>query len=168
MNMAQRLYEAGLITYMRTDSTNLSNDAKNGAQKEVVASFGDKYSRPRDYKNKKGSQEAHEAVRPTDFSRRSVHIDRDQARLYDLIWKRSIASQMSDARLERTSVKIEADKHNVHFIASGEVLTFDGFLKVYLEGTDVEDEEQEGMLPALRVNDILTNKHITATERYTR
>lgn len=168
MNMAQRLYEAGLITYMRTDSTNLSNDAKNGAQKEVVASFGDKYSRPRDYKNKKGSQEAHEAVRPTDFSRRSVHMDRDQARLYDLIWKRAIASQMSDAQLERTSVKIEADKHNVPFTASGEVLTFDGFLKVYLEGTDVEDEEQEGMLPALRVNDMLANKHITATERYTR
>jgi DNA topoisomerase-1 len=168
MNAAQRLYEAGHITYMRTDSTNLSNDAKKAAQKEIIATYGDSYSKTRDFKNKKGSQEAHEAIRPTDFSRQSVNMDRDQERLYDLIWKRAIASQMSDAQLERTNVKIEANTHSSQFTASGEVLTFEGFLKVYLEGTDNEDEEQEGMLPALKVNEKLGNNFISATQRYSR
>ncbi|MBJ7879049.1 type I DNA topoisomerase [Gelidibacter salicanalis] len=169
MTMAQRLYEAGLITYMRTDSVNLSDDARKGAQAEISEAFGKKYSKPRNYKGKsKGAQEAHEAIRPTDFSVHNVAMDRDQARLYDLIWKRAIASQMSEAELERTNVKISASTHKELFTANGEVITFDGFLKVYLEGTDDEDSEQEGMLPAMRTNETLLNSYITATERYTR
>lgn len=169
MTMAQRLYEAGLITYMRTDSVNLSEDARKGAQAEISEAYGKKYSKPRNYKGKsKGAQEAHEAIRPTDFSLHTVAIDRDQARLYDLIWKRAIASQMSEAELERTNVKISASTHKELFTANGEVITFDGFLKVYLEGTDDEDSEQEGMLPAMRTNEALLNSYITATERYTR
>jgi DNA topoisomerase-1 len=169
MTMAQRLYEAGLITYMRTDSVNLSDDARNGAKAEIESAFGSKYSKPRNYTGKaKGAQEAHEAIRPTDFSTHSVAIDRDQARLYDLIWKRAIASQMSEAELERTNVKISASTHKENFTANGEVITFDGFLKVYLESSDDEDVEQEGMLPAMRTNETLLNSYITATERYTR
>ncbi|MFD2552374.1 type I DNA topoisomerase [Bizionia sediminis] len=169
MNVAQRLYEAGLITYMRTDSVNLSDEARQGAQAEIERAYGSKYSKPRTYKGKsKGAQEAHEAIRPTDFSNHSVNIDRDQARLYDLIWKRAIASQMSDAQLERTKVKIEASTHEDIFTANGEVITFDGFLKVYLEGTDDEDVEQDGMLPAMKAQETLLNTYITATERYTR
>jgi len=169
MNMAQRLYEAGLITYMRTDSVNLSDDARNGAAEAIGKFYGESYSKERKYKGKsKGAQEAHEAIRPTNFAVNSVNIDRDQARLYDLIWKRSIASQMSDAQLERTNVKIQTNTHNETFTANGQVILFDGFLKVYLEGTDDEDAEQEGMLPALKVNEELLNKYITATERYSR
>lgn len=169
MTMAQRLYEAGLITYMRTDSVNLSDEAKKGAEKEIKAAYGDTYSKPRNYTGKaKGAQEAHEAIRPTNFAVQSVNIDYDQARLYDLIWKRTIASQMSEAQLERTNVKISTSTHNETFIANGEVITFDGFLKVYLEGTDDEDVEQDGMLPAMKTNETLLNNYITATERYTR
>ncbi|MBU2939871.1 type I DNA topoisomerase [Lacinutrix sp. C3R15] len=169
MNMAQRLYEAGLITYMRTDSVNLSDEARKGAQAEIESAYGEKYSKPRNYKGKaKGAQEAHEAIRPTNFATHSVNIDRDQARLYDLIWKRAIASQMSEAQLERTNVKIESSKNSEIFTANGEVIKFDGFLKVYLEGTDDEDVEQDGMLPAMKVNETLLNNYITATERYTR
>ncbi|MFH4964428.1 type I DNA topoisomerase [Gaetbulibacter sp. M235] len=169
MTMAQRLYESGLITYMRTDSVNLSDEARKGAQNEITSSFGSKYSKPRNYTGKsKGAQEAHEAIRPTDFSLHSVDIDRDQARLYDLIWKRAIASQMSEAELERTNVKISASTHKEQFTAYGEVITFDGFLKVYLEGNDDEDVEQEGMLPAMKTNETLHNNYIIATERYTR
>jgi DNA topoisomerase I len=168
MTMAQRLYEAGLITYMRTDSVNLSDEARKGAQAAIENAYGSQYSKPRNYKGKKGAQEAHEAIRPTDFSRSTVNIDRDQARLYELIWKRAIASQMSEAQLERTNIKINASTHNEAFAAKGEVITFDGFLKVYLEGTDDENLEQEGMLPMLQVNQSLTNNYITATERYTR
>ncbi|MCL4122899.1 UNVERIFIED_CONTAM: hypothetical protein GTU68_011342 [Idotea baltica] len=169
MNMAQRLYEAGLITYMRTDSVNLSDEAKKGAQTEIESAFGEKYSKPRNYKGKsKGAQEAHEAIRPTNFATHSVSIERDQARLYDLIWKRAIASQMSEAQLERTNVRIESSSNSEIFTANGEVIKFDGFLKVYLEGTDDENEEQDGMLPAMKVNESLLNNYITATERYTR
>jgi DNA topoisomerase-1 len=169
MQLAQRLYEAGLITYMRTDSVNLSKEAMDAAQAEIIKSYGKEFSRPRTFTNKsKGAQEAHEAIRPTDMSRHTVNIDRDQARLYDLIWKRTLASQMSDAELERTNVKIEANNHSEVFTASGEVLLFEGFLKVYLEGNDDDDEEQEGMLPALKVNERLENNYITATERYSR
>ncbi len=169
MTMAQRLYESGLITYMRTDSVNLSDEARQGAQTEIENAYGAKYSKPRNYKGKsKGAQEAHEAIRPTDFSRHSVNIDRDQARLYELIWKRAIASQMSEAELERTNVKISATTHNETFTANGEVITFDGFLKVYLEGTDDEDVEQEGMLPVMKTNESLLNNFISATQRYTR
>jgi DNA topoisomerase-1 len=169
MQLAQRLYEAGLITYMRTDSVNLSKEAMDAAEAEIIKSYGKEYSKPRVFANKnKGAQEAHEAIRPTDMSRHTVNIDRDQARLYDLIWKRTLASQMSDAQLERTNVKIEADNHSEIFTASGEVLLFEGFLKVYLEGHDDDEEEQEGMLPALKVNEKLVNNYITATERYSR
>lgn len=169
MMLAQRLYEAGLITYMRTDSVNLSQEAMGAAQEEIIRSYGKEFSHPRNYATKsKGAQEAHEAIRPTDMTRHTVNIDRDQARLYDLIWKRTIASQMSDAQLERTNVKIVANNHNEAFTASGEVLTFEGFLKVYLEGSDDEDTEQEGMLPALRINESLLNNYITATERFSR
>ena len=172
MTMAQRLYEAGHITYMRTDSVNLSDDARKGAKKEILDAYGEKYSKTRQFKGKsKGAQEAHEAIRPTNFAAHSVRAERDEERLYELIWKRAIASQMSEAQLERTNVKIEADKHDKYFTANGEVLKFDGFLKVYLEGRDDEDEdlqEQEGMLPALRVNEKLENNYITATERFTR
>ena len=169
MQLAQRLYEAGLITYMRTDSVNLSKDAMDAAQAEIIKSYGKEFSKPRTFANKsKGAQEAHEAIRPTDMSRHTVNIDRDQARLYDLIWKRTLASQMSDAELERTNVKIEANNHKEIFTASGEVLLFEGFLKVYLEGNDDDDEEQEGMLPAMKVNEKLQNNYITATERYSR
>ena len=169
MTNAQRLYEAGLITYMRTDSVNLSDEARNGAKSTIEKDFGIKYSKPRNYKGKsKGAQEAHEAIRPTDFSRHSIHVDKDQDRLYDLIWKRAIASQMSEAELETTTVKIKASTHKEMFVAQGEVIKFDGFLKVYLEGSDEEDSEQEGTLPNLKQNEALVNNYITATERYTR
>lgn len=169
MTMAQRLYEAGHITYMRTDSVSLSEDARKGAKEEILKAYGNKYSKSRQFTGKsKGAQEAHEAIRPTHFENHNVKADRDEQRLYDLIWKRSIASQMSEANLERTNVKISADNHQENFTASGEVLIFDGFLKVYLEGSDEEDEEQEGMLPALKVDEPLINNYITATERFTR
>ncbi|SHG24733.1 DNA topoisomerase I [Salegentibacter echinorum] len=169
MTMAQRLYEAGHITYMRTDSVNLSDDARKGANREILKAYGDKYAKSRQFKGKtKGAQEAHEAIRPTDFAKHSVRADRDEQRLYELIWKRAIASQMSEAQLERTNVKIEASRHDKHFTANGEVLKFDGFLKVYLESNDEEDEEQSGMLPALKENQPLANQYISATERFTR
>jgi DNA topoisomerase-1 len=169
MQIAQRLYEAGLITYMRTDSVNLSQEAQAAAQAEITSYYGAEFSKPRNFNTKsKGAQEAHEAIRPTDMSRHTVNVERDQARLYELIWKRTLASQMSDAELERTNVKIEANNHSEVFQATGEVIKFEGFLKVYLEGSDDDDEEQEGMLPALKVNEKLANNNITATERYTR
>ena len=168
MQIAQRLYEAGLITYMRTDSLNLSKEASEAAQAEIIKSYGSQYSKPRTFANKsKGAQEAHEAIRPTDMSRHTVNVERDQVRLYDLIWKRTLASQMSDAELERTNIKIEANNHNEVFQATGEVIKFEGFLKVYLEGSDDDDEEQEGMLPALKVNERLVNQQIVAKERFT-
>ncbi|MBL87481.1 MAG: DNA topoisomerase I [Winogradskyella sp.] len=172
MSNAQRLYEAGLITYMRTDSVNLSDEARKGAEKEIISAYGSEYSEPRNYKGKsKGAQEAHEAIRPTDFSNHSVNVERDQARLYDLIWKRAIASQMSEAKLERTNLKIQINstkKVSEQFSANGEIITFDGFLKVYLEGTDDEDAEQDGILPDLKVGEELSNNYITATQRFTR
>lgn len=172
MTIAQRLYESGLITYMRTDSVNLSNDAMKAAQNEIETSYGKEYSKPRNYKSKsKGAQEAHEAIRPTDMSQHTISGDRDQERLYDLIWKRTLASQMSDAKLERTNVKIDilsSEKVSEQFTANGEMIKFDGFLKVYLEGTDFDEEEQEGMLPNLKEGEALQNKYITATERFTR
>ncbi len=171
MQVAQRLYEAGLITYMRTDSVNLSGEAINAAKDAIIDTYGEKYSSVRNFKGKtKGAQEAHEAIRPTDMTRQSPSLDRDQSKLYELIWKRTIASQMSDAQLERTNVKIKASTHSEEFTANGEVIKFDGFLKVYMEGLDEEDtaEEQEGMLPAMTVGDALLNQYITATERFTR
>ncbi|MHC9088468.1 type I DNA topoisomerase [Tenacibaculum sp. IMCC1] len=169
MMVAQRLYEAGLITYMRTDSVNLSDDAKKAAQAEIIASYGEEYSKPRNYATKsKGAQEAHEAIRPTNMENHEITGEYDQTRLYSLIWKRTLASQMSEAKLERTVVKIDNNKNKKQFTANGEVITFEGFLKVYLEGTDNEEEEQAGMLPKMEVNEELINELITATERYTR
>ncbi|UZO81419.1 type I DNA topoisomerase [Aquimarina sp. ERC-38] len=169
MNMAQRLYEAGFITYMRTDSVNLSTEAQNGAKAEILEAYGEEFCKLRQYKGKsKGAQEAHEAIRPTDFSKHTVPVESDQQRLYELIWKRAIASQMSDAQLERTNVKIGSGSFKEEFSANGEVIKFEGFLKVYLEGSDEEDEEKEGILPAMKVNEELYQKVISATERFTR
>ncbi|WP_196890663.1 type I DNA topoisomerase [Aureivirga marina] len=169
MMIAQRLYEAGLITYMRTDSLNLSNEAIATAQEVISNTYGENFSNPRNFKTKsKGAQEAHEAIRPTDLTKQTISVDFDQDRLYNLIWKRTIASQMSDAQLERTNVKISNDKNDYIFVSNGEVITFEGFLKVYLEGTDNEDDEQSGMLPKLEVSETLLNNYISATERYSK
>ncbi|MEP3209225.1 MAG: type I DNA topoisomerase [Maribacter sp.] len=171
MQVAQRLYEAGLITYMRTDSVNLSGEAINAAKDAIITNYGEQYSNVRNFKGKsKGAQEAHEAIRPTNMMNQSPSLERDQQKLYELIWKRTIASQMSDAQLERTNVKIKVNTHSEEFSANGEVIKFDGFLKVYMEGLDEEDaaEEQEGMLPAMQVGDALQNNFITATERFSR
>ncbi len=171
MQVAQRLYEAGLITYMRTDSVNLSKEAIDAAKEAITKNYGKEYSTVRNFTGKsKGAQEAHEAIRPTEMQRQSPSLERDQSKLYELIWKRTLASQMSDAELERTNVKIQSNLHNEEFTASGEVIKFDGFLKVYMEGMDDEDisEEQEGMLPAMKVGEALENKFITATERFSR
>jgi topoisomerase IA-like protein len=157
------------FNYRSDRSVNLSQEAMAAAQAEITSYYGAAFSKPRNFNTKsKGAQEAHEAIRPTDMSRHTVDIDRDQARLYDLIWKRTLASQMSDAELERTNVKIQASNHSEIFTATGEVIKFEGFLKVYLEGNDEDDEEQEGMLPALKMNEKLTNNYITATERFSR
>ena len=169
MMIAQRLYEAGLITYMRTDSVNLSQEAISKAKEAIISNYGEPYSKPRNYATKsKGAQEAHEAIRPTDIRNAEVNVDYDQDRLYDLIWKRTIASQMSEAKLERTTVKISNTKNDSVFTANGEIIRFDGFLKVYLEGTDFDEEEQAGMLPDLRVKDEVKADLISATQRFTK
>ncbi len=169
MTVAQRLYESGFITYMRTDSTNLSQEALSTAQNAIHQLYGTKYSQVRNFATKaKGAQEAHEAIRPTDMMRTNIPAESDQARLYELIWKRTIASQMADAQLERTNVKIEANKHKDLFAAHGEMIKFDGFLKVYLESTDEEEEEQEGILPILKTGESVKNNDIIATQRFTR
>lgn len=171
MSMAQRLYESGHITYMRTDSVNLSDQAKNGAEKEIVKAYGKKYHSSRNYRGKsKGAQEAHEAIRPTDFSKHEVPAERDQQRLYELIWKRAISSQMSNAQLERTTVRINADNHSETFVAKGEMIKFDGFLKVYLESKDddEDDQDQAGLLPKITKGDKLDTNYIESTQGFTR
>ena len=169
MTLAQRLYEAGLITYMRTDSVNLSKEAQGAALGEIGRRYGEDYAQARSFRTKsKGAQEAHEAIRPTDLSRDKIAAEYDQMRLYDLIWKRTIASQMSDAKLERTVLKIDADKHNEFFTARGEILTFEGFLKVYLEGVDEEEEEAQGILPPVKKGDALNLKSLVSTQRFSR
>lgn len=170
MQVAQRLYEAGKITYMRTDSVNLSETAIDQAHKAINQNYGAKYYHKRQYKNKsKGAQEAHEAIRPTYIDRTVIDGDRNEQRLYDLIWKRTIASQMSDAELEKTTAKISMNYSSEVFVAQGEVLKFDGFLKVYMEGTDDEDndEENSSMLPPMKVGENLEAQEITATQRFT-
>jgi DNA topoisomerase I len=171
MSGAQKLYEQGFITYMRTDSTNLSDTALQAMAAEIESSYGKNFVHTRQYKtNKPGAQEAHEAIRPTYMDKRSVDTDGDMKRLYDLIWKRSIASQMADAELERTNVTIGISTINeAKLIATGEVIKFEGFLKVYLEGKDDdEDDETSGMLPPLKVGQKLDLNEMTATERFTR
>jgi DNA topoisomerase-1 len=170
MMLAQRLYENGHITYMRTDSVNLSEFARTSAKESITKEYGAEYSHTRKFTTKNDSaQEAHEAIRPTSFDVSLAGDDDGQQRLYQLIWKRAIASQMSEAELERTSIEIVNDKNSDIFRAKGEVIKFDGFLKVYLEGTDDEDEEEDsGLLPKVTVGEVLEVIDINATERYTR
>ncbi|MBC7722287.1 MAG: type I DNA topoisomerase [Pedobacter sp.] len=169
MLIAQKLYENGHITYMRTDSVNLSDTALADISKEINTAFGNKYQQPRKFKNKNESaQEAHEAIRPTYMNHHTV-ADEDGRRLYELIWKRTIASQMSDAEFEKTTAKINISTNKDQLTATGEVMKFDGFLKVYLEGRDDEDEEDtEGMLPPLAIGQVLDFREMTATEKFTR
>ncbi|MCW3070255.1 MAG: topA [Bacteroidetes bacterium] len=169
MVVAQRLYESGKITYMRTDSVNLSETAINQAKAAITGNYGEKYLNIRQYKTKsKGAQEAHEAIRPTYIENQTIDGDSADKRLYDLIWKRTISSQMSDAELEKTTAVITVSGATEKFVAQGEVLKFDGFLKVYLEGTDEEDEDnQEGMLPPMKVGEKLGVNEINATQRFT-
>lgn len=169
MMIAQKLYESGKISYMRTDSTNLSDEAIGKAKEQISNSYGANYSQIRQYKTKSESaQEAHEAIRPTDFGVSSVSGDRNEQRLYELIWKRAIASQMADAQLERTTATISISTVPQELIAQGEVIKFDGFLKVYLESKDDEDEENKGMLPPLNIGQVLDLSHLKATERFSR
>jgi len=172
MSVAQRLYEAGKITYMRTDSVNLSDTAVNGAKSEILRSFGEKYSKPTKYTTKSSNaQEAHEAIRPTDFSVHSISGERDDEKLYELIWKRAIASQMALAQLERTTIQIAGSDLKDPFTARGEVIKFDGFLKVYLETDMDNDEEEDGaevLLPDLQSGDSVARETITATQRFSR
>ncbi|MCF8346133.1 MAG: type I DNA topoisomerase [Bacteroidales bacterium] len=169
MSIAQRLYESGLITYMRTDSVNLSGLAIATASSEIKSSFGEKYLKIRKFTTKsKGAQEAHEAIRPTYISNRTVNGSSQEQRLYELIWKRTVASQMSDAELEKTTIRINLSNADEHFVANGEVLKFDGFLKLYIESTDEEtDEETVGLLPPLKQDDQLSYKMIEAIQKFT-
>ena len=173
MSIAQRLYESGKISYMRTDSVNLSEDAIQGATREIQSSFGEKFVKQRRFKTKSASaQEAHEAIRPTDFSNMVASGDRNEQRLYELIWKRAIASQMADADIEKTTATIgistQADQK---LLATGEVIKFEGFLKVYIESRDDEeaaDEDVKGMLPPLSIGQQINLRQMLATQRYSR
>ena len=169
MMVAQRLYEAGHITYMRTDSVNLSSLAINTTKDEIVKTLGERYLHIRNYHtHTKGAQEAHEAIRPTYISHHEINASSQEKRLYELIWKRTIASQMSDAELEKTTATIAVSGRKEHFVAVGEVLKFDGFLKVYIESTDDEGDTEgnDKMLPALAKGDVLALSSVTATERF--
>lgn len=171
MSTAQRLYEAGHITYMRTDSTSLSETALQSIAAEITNNFGTNYLQTRRFKSKNESaQEAHEAIRPSYITKTGTGVDRDQMRLYELIWKRTIASQMADAQLERTTVDIGVSTiPDTKLVAKGEVIKFDGFLKVYLESNDDdEDEDVKGMLPPLKIGQVIDLKYMTGTERFSR
>ena len=170
MAVAQRLYEQGLITYMRTDSVNLSQQALAQCKEEVIKLYGEKYSRWYNYKTKtKGAQEAHEAIRPSYIDRQSIEGTAEEKRLYDLIWKRTVASQMVCAELDRTTITINMSGSQHQFVAQGEVIRFDGFLRLYSESTDDDQaaESGEGRLPKLATGDRLEAAQITATERFT-
>ena len=171
MGVAQKLYEAGKITYMRTDSVNFSQAALDASKSEITSSFGSQYSNPTRYKTKSANaQEAHEAIRPTDFGVHSISGESDEVKLYDLIWKRSIASQMSPAQLERTTIKIGNENLSDVFNAKGEVIKFDGFLKVYLAATLEDDEEEDTseILPEVSLGESLRREWIKATQRFSR
>lgn len=170
MSVAQRLYESGRITYMRTDSTVLSNQAMDEAENYIKKTYGNEYSKRTQYQTKSSSaQEAHEAIRPTDFKVETVGGRQDEKRLYDLIWKRSVASQMSKAQLEKTAVKIDISNRSEIFQANGEVVKFPGFLKVYLESRDDDEEvEDSGMLPQMSVSQSLQYTEITARQRFSK
>ncbi len=169
MAIAQRLYESGKITYMRTDSVNLSNAAITSAASVIEKDYGREYLKTRQFATKsKGAQEAHEAIRPTYMDKSTITGTNQEKRLYELIWKRTLASQMSDASLEKTTIRIKNDKRPDLFIATGEILKFDGFLKVYMESVDEDTEnETKGLLPPLRQNDSLDLQRIDATEKFT-
>ena len=169
MSIAQRLYESGKITYMRTDSVNLSALALNTAKAEITAFAGERYSKVRKYTTKaKGAQEAHEAIRPTYINEHSISGSKQEKSLYELIWKRTVASQMADAELNKTTITITIDNCEETFVAAGEVLVFDGFLKVYMESHDDEEEKDDlGILPALKAGDSLQYQSIDCTERFT-
>ena len=169
MMIAQKLYESGRITYMRTDSVNLSTLCTNASKDEIIKVYGKEYSHPRAYHtHSKGAQEAHEAIRPTYMSETSIDGTSQEKRLYELIWKRTIASQMADAQIEKTTVTISIDDTDEKFVANGEVITFDGFIKVYRESTDDEDNSEDAthILPAMQEGDELQRREITATERF--
>lgn len=172
MSVAQRLYEAGHITYMRTDSVNLSQTALDAAQTAITSLYGANYAKPTKYSTKSaGAQEAHEAIRPTDFTQPSIQAERDEQRLYELIWKRGIASQMAHAQLERTTVKISGLQGPYYFQAKGEVIVFDGFLKVYMVSSledDTDENETEGLLPKVSNGETLHLQTCNATERFSR
>jgi DNA topoisomerase-1 len=169
MMVAQKLYEAGMITYMRTDSVNLSQDALAAAELEITNLYGEDFAQRRVYTSKaKGAQEAHEAIRPSYMNNKTVDGDSSHQRLYDLIWKRTISSQMADAQFDRTTVKISTSNTIEQFVAKGEVITFEGFMKVYLEGKDDENEEQKGMLPKLEVGEALGLSEAIASEQFSR
>lgn len=168
MAIAQRLYEAGKITYMRTDSVNLSTLAIGAAKNVITSEFGEKYVQTRNFKTKtKGAQEAHEAIRPTFMDKSTVTGSDAERRLYELIWKRTLASQMADAILEKTTISIDISNDSRKFVSTGEVLKFDGFLKVYMESTDDETDEELGLLPQVAVNEMLKYNVINAIQRYT-
>ncbi len=169
MSAAQKLYEAGKISYMRTDSLNLSEEAMQSAAKAIGKNYGDLYANKRAYKTRSiGAQEAHEAIRPTDFGKQSTRMGDTENRLYDLIWKRAIASQMSDAKFEKTIATIGISTSNEKLIAKGEVIKFDGFLKVYIESTDEEnDKENQSMLPSLSIGQVIHLKELLAKEVFT-
>ena len=170
MMVAQRLYESGRITYMRTDSVNLSSLAINTSKDEIIKLWGKEYSKTRNYHtHAKGAQEAHEAIRPTFMSQTEIDGTAQEKRLYELIWKRTAASQMADALIDKTTVTIDIVGSQAKFIANGEVVTFDGFLKVYRESTDEDDNNQEEathMLPVMQVGNVLERREITSTERF--
>ena len=169
MMIAQKLYESGRITYMRTDSVNLSTLCTNASKDEIIKVYGSEYSQPRAYHtHSKGAQEAHEAIRPTYMNETSIDGTSQEKRLYELIWKRTIASQMADAQIEKTTINIHIDNIEEKFVANGEVITFDGFIKVYRESTDDEDgtEDATHILPAMKVGDELQRREITATEKF--
>lgn len=170
MSLAQKLYESGAITYMRTDSTNLSNVALASIEEYVKNEFGDKYYKYRTYKTKSaGSQEAHEAIRPSEIKNTEAGNNKDEQKLYELIWKRTVASQMASAEIERTDVTIDISKwEKDKFIASGQVIKFDGFLKLYIESIEEEDEESKNILPPLKIGQILNINYIEAIQRYTK
>jgi DNA topoisomerase-1 len=169
MMVAQKLYENGKITYMRTDSVNLSNDALLSAQTAITNNYGAQYAKRRTFSTKaKGAQEAHEAIRPTDLSKSTVEGESAHQKLYSLIWKRTIASQMADAQIDRTTAKISVSTAEQQFVAKGEVITFDGFMKVYMEGKDDEIEAEKGMLPKLELGASVSANEILGLERFSK
>ena len=169
MMIAQKLYESGKITYMRTDSVNLSSLCINASKDEIIKVYGKEYSKPRNYQtHSKGAQEAHEAIRPTYMTDTSIDGTSQEKRLYDLIWKRTLASQMADAQIEKTTITIHVDNTTEKFIANGEVVVFDGFIKVYRESTDDDENAEDAthLLPAMKEGDELQRREIVATERF--